>query len=282
MRLQSPRTLRLWPLLALSGLLCPITALFEDRQQLPGLARACACTCACVCVSVCSVSGNSLWPPWTVAHGSSVHRISQARILEWITISSSRGSSQPRDQTCVSHVSCTGRQILYHWAAWEAHWATCKSVSAEPRTYWFTGSKSDYVTLVALPEKEEVSLAKTPGIIKSHSSTCIREHQCLSQEQTSQKDSLIPGTEGKSASLLHKIARLRIKKQWSTGEKDRCLEKGDGRVLPGKAIDPVGPQTDVIWEAYLSRKILHAHWPLDHRTPQYAKQDCQCLLRIRK
>jgi len=43
--------------------------------------------------------------------GSSVLGILQARILEWVAISSSRGSSQPRDQT---HVSCTGRRILYH------------------------------------------------------------------------------------------------------------------------------------------------------------------------
>ena len=49
--------------------------------------------------------------------GSSVHEISQARILEWVAISYSRGSSQPRDQTCVS---CIGRQILYHWATREA------------------------------------------------------------------------------------------------------------------------------------------------------------------
>ena len=46
----------------------------------------------------------------------SVHRILQARILEWVAISSSRESSQPRDQT---HVSCIGRQILYHGATWE-------------------------------------------------------------------------------------------------------------------------------------------------------------------
>ena len=43
--------------------------------------------------------------------GSSVHGISQARILEWVAISSSRGWSQSRDGT---HVSCTGRRILYH------------------------------------------------------------------------------------------------------------------------------------------------------------------------
>ena len=34
---------------------------------------------------------------WTVAHGSSAHGILQARILEWVTMPSSRGSSQPRD-----------------------------------------------------------------------------------------------------------------------------------------------------------------------------------------
>ena len=42
--------------------------------------------------------------------GSSVHKVSQARILEGVAISSSRGSPQTRDRT---HVSCTGRQILY-------------------------------------------------------------------------------------------------------------------------------------------------------------------------
>ena len=37
--------------------------------------------------------------------GSSVHEISQARILEWVAISFSRGSSQPRDQTQVSCIA---------------------------------------------------------------------------------------------------------------------------------------------------------------------------------
>jgi len=47
--------------------------------------------------------------------GSSVHGISLARILEWVAISSSRGSSRPRDRTHVSCVSCVGRLILYCW-----------------------------------------------------------------------------------------------------------------------------------------------------------------------
>ena len=46
--------------------------------------------------------------------GSSVHGILQARILEWVAILFSRGSSQPRDLTCVSYVSCIGRRVLYH------------------------------------------------------------------------------------------------------------------------------------------------------------------------
>ena len=51
---------------------------------------------------------------------SSVHGISQTRILEWVAISSSRGSSRPRDQTHISCVFCIGRQMLSHWATWEA------------------------------------------------------------------------------------------------------------------------------------------------------------------
>ena len=43
--------------------------------------------------------------------GSSVHGI-QARILEWVAMPSSRGSSQLRDATCVSYISCIGKQIL--------------------------------------------------------------------------------------------------------------------------------------------------------------------------
>jgi len=45
--------------------------------------------------------------------GSSVHGILQGRILEWVAMSSSRGSSQPRDQI---QVSCIGRCVLYHYS----------------------------------------------------------------------------------------------------------------------------------------------------------------------
>ena len=60
------------------------------------------------CLTLCNPTNCS--PP-----GSSVHEIFPTRILEWVVISYSRGSSPPRDWTHVSCVSCIGRQILYCW-----------------------------------------------------------------------------------------------------------------------------------------------------------------------
>ena len=50
--------------------------------------------------------------------GSSVHGIFLARILEWVAISSSRGSSWLGDWT---HVSCISGGFVYCWATGEAH-----------------------------------------------------------------------------------------------------------------------------------------------------------------
>ena len=46
--------------------------------------------------------------------GSSVHGILQARILEWVAMPSSKGSSPRTNQTHISYFSCIGRQVLYH------------------------------------------------------------------------------------------------------------------------------------------------------------------------
>ena len=72
-------------------------------------------------VHACSVMSDSFSIPvdWSPL-GSSVHGITQARVQEWVSISLSRGSSQPRKRT---HISCIGR-ILYHWATWEAPFIT--------------------------------------------------------------------------------------------------------------------------------------------------------------
>ena len=67
----------------------------------------------CVCVQLCMtlLQPHGLWPD--------VHGIFQARTLEWVAISSPRGSSPPTDRT---HVFCIDRQILYQCSTWEAQW----------------------------------------------------------------------------------------------------------------------------------------------------------------
>ena len=72
---------------------------------------------------VCAWSFSSVWlcdpldgsPP-----GSSVHGIFQARILEWFSISFSKGSSPPRDQTSISCVSCFAGGFFMCWAIQES------------------------------------------------------------------------------------------------------------------------------------------------------------------
>ena len=51
--------------------------------------------------------------------GSCVHGILQARILEWVAISFSRGSPQPKDRTLVFYFCIAGR-FFTHWVTWEA------------------------------------------------------------------------------------------------------------------------------------------------------------------
>ena len=65
------------------------------------------CVCAQLCLPFCSPRDCNL-------PASSVHGIFQTRILERVAISSSRGSSQLRGQTCISYASCIGRRPLCH------------------------------------------------------------------------------------------------------------------------------------------------------------------------
>ena len=68
-----------------------------------------------------SVTSNSFPTPWTVALQAPLTMgISQARILEWVAVSFSRGSSRPRDQTRISCIALYCRWVLYCWASREA------------------------------------------------------------------------------------------------------------------------------------------------------------------
>ena len=57
-----------------------------------------------LCLTLCN-------PMDCILKGSSIHGIFQARVLEWVAISFSRGSSSLRDQTLVS---CTASRRFYH------------------------------------------------------------------------------------------------------------------------------------------------------------------------
>ena len=64
------------------------------------------CLVAQLCATLCNPMDCSL-------PGSSVHRILQARILEWVAMPSSGGSSPPKDQT---QVSCIAGEFFTVWA----------------------------------------------------------------------------------------------------------------------------------------------------------------------
>ena len=82
---------------------------------------------------VCAYTLSPVWLFATHKLGppdSSVYGICQARILERVAISCSRGSSQPWDWICISCASCIGKQILYHCTTCEApfpSWELLKS-----------------------------------------------------------------------------------------------------------------------------------------------------------
>ena len=84
-----------------------------------------------VCAQLCPTLCNPMdWSP----PGSYVLGIFQARILEWVAMLSSRGSSLPRDRTQVSFVSCIGSQFFTGWATRETVWR--KSIPSRGNSQW--------------------------------------------------------------------------------------------------------------------------------------------------
>ena len=75
----------------------------------------CLYVCAYLCPTLCD-------PLYCSLPGSSLHGIFQARILEWIAISSLGDLFNPR--ICISCISCIGRWILYPCTTWESQNST--------------------------------------------------------------------------------------------------------------------------------------------------------------
>ena len=91
------------------------------------------CNWSLVCLPAQSLSHVWLFATlWTAAHpptGFSIHGIFRVTVLEWVVISFPRGSSWPREWTCIS---CIGRQILCHWAYLGSHnWALSWELRAD-------------------------------------------------------------------------------------------------------------------------------------------------------
>ena len=72
--------------------------------------------------------------------GSSIHRVLQARVLEWVAMPFSRGSSSPRDWTWVS---CIAGSFFTMWATREASWLAlvCAQVQWSPLGIWMKEMK---------------------------------------------------------------------------------------------------------------------------------------------
>ena len=105
-----------------------------------------------------------LWDPMNCSPpGSSVHGILQARILEWVAIRSSRGSSWPRDWTHISWVSCIVGKLFTHWATWEASVQFSRSVV------------SDSLRPHGLQHARLLCRSPTPG---AYSNLCPLSHWC--------------------------------------------------------------------------------------------------------
>ena len=73
--------------------------------------------CYCSVTDLCLILGNSMD---SSPLGSSVHGISQARVLEWVAISSYKGTSQPRDQTASLASPALSGRFFTTSAIWEA------------------------------------------------------------------------------------------------------------------------------------------------------------------
>ena len=106
-----------------------------------------SCEVAQSCLTLCNPMDCSL-------PGSSVHGIFQARLLEWVAISFSSGSSQPKDQNWVSHTA--DRRFTV--------WATMYRSSANPWTVLCQAplsvefSRQDYWSGLPFPSPKWIDL----------------------------------------------------------------------------------------------------------------------------
>ena len=107
------------------------------------------------CPTLCDPIDRS--PP-----GSSVHGILQARMLEWVAMPSSRGSSQPRDET---QVSCIAGGFFTIWATREAHTDLRWALNPTWLMSFWEGGKETW-------EEHHVTIKAETGVMQFHAKKC--------------------------------------------------------------------------------------------------------------
>ena len=102
---------------------------------------------------------NNVWLCYSMDHsppGSYVHGILQAIIQEWVAMLSSRGSSWPRDWTCVTWIA---GGFFTHWATWKApSWYTVQHNSFQMS--WWTAEHFLLLSNIALWTRDYVAIMK--------------------------------------------------------------------------------------------------------------------------
>ena len=116
--------------------------------------------------------------PWTVAHQVPLSRgILQARILEWVAMPSSRGSSQPRDRTQVSRIA---DGFFTTWATRKAHEYWCGQPIPSPGDLPDPGIELGSPTLQVDSLPAELSGKPHKGLHSEYFKVCTSENLCSS------------------------------------------------------------------------------------------------------
>ena len=97
---------------------------------------------------------------------TSVHGIFPASILEWVAISSFRGSSRPRNQTCISGVSCIAGRFF------------TAEPQGKPRKFWYSPIiLNSFLQFSSVQSLSHVRLFATPWIAARQASLSITNFQ---------------------------------------------------------------------------------------------------------
>ena len=93
----------------------------SSRESFQAMCSFCESSLLCLVIHSCPTPSDPLdcSPPGSFVPAD--NGILQAKILEWVAISSSKGSSQPRDQTCISCIT---------------HWAIKEPQVCQSQFYW--------------------------------------------------------------------------------------------------------------------------------------------------